>query len=225
MGWERDGPIAGSHVAECRRERLDVATERGEIDPERLREMREKLRIAVCEEREGTAKITVLVVMETDGDLDQALEDLALVAFGFSPGRLEKLVHLEEETMLEEDLRRGDRSGMRLAREVRRAKRAKRRTKPLGTCAERGQVAHEIGAEPRALCMVGEEPALAKEASRFFVESRAPGGVRTPCEFDERMHALRGVLRFDRLEQPFRDRVSESELHCESLVAAGCGQW
>jgi hypothetical protein len=225
VGWKSDRPIAGGRVAECRRERLDVSTERGEIDSERLRQVREKLRVAIGEERERTAEIGGLVVMETDGHLDQALKDLALIALRFPPRRLEKLVHLEEETMLEENRRGGDRVRPRLARELRRTDRAKRGVEPLGTRTERGQLAREIGPEDRAVDAFGEKAALSKQAPRFFVEGRAPRGVGAARELEERVHVFRCVVGIDCLEQPFRDRVSERELHRESAVAAVARRW
>ncbi len=177
-----------------------------------------ELGVPVFEESDRATEVSVGVVVEADGHLDDPLEERLEVALRFSPAALEKLVDLEEQSCVEERSRcakrPGDPAGASRGGAAPISARRQRLDEPRRSPTQRLEVGGEVAAEPNALAGPLEEPGAREDAS--LVRGKPCGGAASrglPRECGERLDRRLGRGIHERGQTPFGETIPQNELH------------
>jgi len=161
---------------------VDRSTEGAELDAVSPRREWPQLRAALGEERDGAAQVSVGLVMEADGHLDQSLKQRLEGFARGPPAILEQLVDLEEQASVEQRRRRAERPPdlvVRARRFTPGTAVRQRFGKPLRTPAKRGQIGDKIRAQPDA--RLGSLEHIRGSESLYVVIAEVPSDSARVC--------------------------------------------
>ena len=177
-----------------------------------------ELGVPFLEESDRASEVSVGLVVEADGHLNEPLEERLEVAVYLSPAVLEELVDLEEEPRVEERGRGAERPahppvarrGWAALAPARRQRLGEPRRPPT----QRLEIGGEVAAQAKALPGPLEQPGVLQDAALVCGKPQRDAALRRlQRESGERVNRCTGCWIGERCQASFGETIAQNELH------------